>query len=198
MKKSTEKLFNQLTISAYGVLYSFRTFTFSPNETINEIKADNFTSFVKEYQPNFDRETGGMINLEDFVTERRMLGPRLLLLKRIWNQLRLKWGASSWRSSPLYCLRRNSEQITIRKTLPTLHLLSIPIIAEIISCDIESKKRVLFQMAKKIWILNIKIWLEKNGYLQLFVIHTKSKTVKNFEPKSNTLKKIWWLISVPS
>ena len=86
MKKSTEKLFNQLTISAYGVLYSFRTFTFSPNETINEIKADNFTSFVKEYQPNFDRETGGMINLEDFVTERRMLGPRLLLLKRISDQ----------------------------------------------------------------------------------------------------------------
>ena len=83
MKKSTEKLFNQLTISAYGVLYSFRTFTFSPNETINQIKYENFTNFVKEYQPNFDRETGGMINLEDFVTERRMLGPRLLLLKRI-------------------------------------------------------------------------------------------------------------------
>jgi len=85
LKKSTEKLFKQLTISAYGVLYSFRTFTFSPNQTINEIKADNFTSFVKEYQPNFDRETGGMINLEDFVTERRMLGPRLLLLSFISN-----------------------------------------------------------------------------------------------------------------
>ena len=74
------------------MLYSFRTFTFSPNETINQIKFENFTNFVKEYQPNFDRETGGMINLEDFVTERQMLGPRLLLLKRISKSIQSEIG----------------------------------------------------------------------------------------------------------
>ena len=38
----------------------------------------------------------------------------------LWYGVFLKWGASSWWSSSLYCPMRNSDQITIWKTHPTL------------------------------------------------------------------------------
>lgn len=85
LMKATANLLRELTKNAYAVLYSFETYTFSPNETVSEIKENNYTDFIDEYQPYFDNKTGGMINLGDFIAERKMLGPKLLLLSFISN-----------------------------------------------------------------------------------------------------------------
>ena len=97
----------------------------------------------------------------------------------------LKWGASSRRSSPLYCLMRNSNGMTIGKTRPTLR--KGPFLLQ------KSVWRSLFSrdgLASKIWFWSTQFLSEIYDQLSDFDQIFNSPNFRKFEllksePKSN-------------